>query len=222
MSHALNKSQLWALALGDVLLDINGFDFACQYDMAQSGVHADRVNQEVLVDSWNISDESSAWRVLNWLKNDGGHRVEFDRLRKALPFMAPQQQNRYISSIQDEFSAAEMLIIQRYHRLLPAAGILAWDLGRAAFICHLCMEFGYIQLEEAWHYLMQNAKWIQQSYASWEEFGMAYIIGRQFWAKKLEDEVTEGHIRHISHPLNQSESPWRVLPWDIELEFQGQ
>lgn len=221
MSSHLSKSQLWALALGDVLLHNNRVHFTCQYDLARSGAEGDRINQEVLVDAWDIRDESSAWRVLNWLTVEGGHRVKFDRLRSGLPLMTPQQQNRYISSIQDEFSAVELLIIQRYHRHLPTAGILAWDLGRAAFICHLCMTFGHIQQEEAWHYLMQNAQLIQQSYASWEEYGMAYIIGRQFWAKELEDEVTVGHIRHIRHSLNQSDSPWRILSWNMELEFQA-
>ncbi|MEC0372199.1 DUF1266 domain-containing protein [Paenibacillus chibensis] len=218
MNNKLSESQLWALAAGDVLLSGNGYDFACAYDTERSGINAAKVNQEVLLDGWSISDHLSAWKSLRFLTVEGGHHEAFDRRRFALSVMNAQQHNQYISSFHDEMIIAELTIVQHYHGLLPAAGVLAWDLGRAAFIGHLCMEFGLIDPEEAWPFLIHNASLLQQSYASWEEFGTAYIIGRQFWAKSLDPDQTEKHLGTIIGQMQDPNSPWAILPWELKLE----
>lgn len=217
MSNKLSTDQLWALAVGDVLLSINGYEYECDYDSGRSGVTLDKA-VNILEDGWSISDENTAWSRLKGLTEGGGHRKELDQIRNVLSVMTHENQKHYITSFQDEIKVTELKIVQRYYRLLPHSGILAWDLGRAAFVCHLCLESGYIHKDEAWAFLMNNASIIQQSYASWQEYGTAYIIGRQFWGSEYEDELTKENLNLISSQFNKPDSLWVVLPWDTAMK----
>ncbi len=216
MSKELSTGQLWALAAGDVLLSANGYEYSCEYDTGRSGINPNKAI-EILAEGWGVTDDITAWSRLEGL-TVGGHRKEVDQLRSVMSVMTHEQQLHYISSFQDPIKVTDLSIIQRYYRLLPLSGILSWDLGRAAFICHLCLESGYIQKDEAWSFLMKNASHIQQSYSSWQEYGTSYIIGRQFWAGEIEDEHTQQNLNFISSQFTKPDSPWAILPWYTDLK----
>lgn len=216
MNSLLSSSQLWALAAGDVLFHSNGFSYADEYALSKGEVDIDIIREEFLHESWSIVDEESAYSTLNWLA-EVGHRSEFNRVRNLMSLMTPQRQEQYIESQQEEFRAINAKVVQRYDKVLPEAGILAWDLGRAAAVCYLSAEIGYISKEYAWSYLLDNAVQLQQSYSSWQEYGLAYIIGRQFWDKDLDDSSTMLHHRLIQRQLTVPECPWSFLPWNTKL-----
>lgn len=192
--------------------------FEYDYDMEACGENPEIIKNEILDDSWDVTDEQSTFRALNFLGERGGHRTEFNHLRRMISILTPKQQDEYIQSLQDKHHIAEMKVVQRYYPFLPPSEILAWDAGRSAFICHLCYQVGYITYEQAWAHLMQNAIQIQSAYSSWEEFGSAFIIGRQFWRKELDDDYTEQHLSMIHDQLANPDHIWNTLPWNLHLE----
>lgn len=218
MNTLLSSSQLWALAAGDILLHANGFTYAYEYAPDEESCSFDVLKNVLLREGWSIVDEESAYRILNWLAEEG-HRTDFNQLRGILRVMTTKQQDLYIASLQDEYKEINARIVQRYDKLLPESGILAWDLGRVATICHFCAEVGYIPREYAWSYLLNNANQVQQSYRSWTEYGLAYIIGRQFWQKELDASSTSTHLESIQRQLTDSDCPWSFLPWDTKLKY---
>lgn len=218
MNTLLSSSQLWALAAGDILLHANGFTYAHEYAPDEESCSFDVLKNVLLREGWSIVDEESAYRILNWLAEEG-HRTDFNQLRGILRVMTIKQQDLYIASLQDEYKEINARIVQRYDKLLPESGILAWDLGRAATICHFCAEVGYIPREYAWSYLLNNANQVQQSYRSWTEYGLAYIIGRQFWQKELDASSTSTHLESIQRQLTDSDCPWSFLPWETKLKY---
>lgn len=218
MNTLLSSSQLWALAAGDILLHANGFTYAHEYAPDEESCSFDVLKNVLLREGWSIVDEESAYRILNWLAEEG-HRTDFNQLRGILRVMTTKQQDLYIASLQDEYKEINTRIVQRYDKLLPESGILAWDLGRAATICHFCAEVGYIPREYAWSYLLNNANQVQQSYRSWTEYGLAYIIGRQFWQKELDASSTSTQLESIQRQLTDSDCPWSFLPWDTKLKY---
>lgn len=217
MNNLLSSGQLWALAAGDILLHANGFTYANEYAPDEGSCSIDDLKDVLLREWWSIVDEESAYSTLNWLTEEG-HRIDFNQLRGILRVMTTKQQDLYIASLQDEYKAINARIVQRYDKLLPESGILAWDLGRAATICYFCAEVGYIPREYAWSYLLNNANQIQQSYRSWTEYGLAYIIGRQFWQKELDDSSTSIHLEVIQRQLTDTNCPWSFLPWNSKLK----
>jgi len=217
MNSLLSSSQLWALAAGDILLQSNGYMYANEYAPDNGNRDIDGIKDVVLGEGWSIVDEESAYRILNWLTEEG-HRIEFNHVRGILRVMTTKQQDLYIASLKDEYKTINARIVQRYDKLLPESGILAWDLGRAATICHFCAEVGYISQEYAWSYLLNNANQIQQSYSDWTEYGLAYIIGRQFWEKELDESSTSMHLGLIQRQLTDTNCPWSFLPWNTSLK----
>jgi len=218
MNNLLSSSQLWALAAGDILLHANGFTYANEYASDEGSCSIDDLKDVLLREWWSIVDEESAYSTLNWLTEEG-HRIDFNQLRGILRVMTTKQQDLYIASLQDEYKAINARIVKRYDKLLPESGILAWDLGRAATICYFCAEVGYIPREYAWSYLLNNANQIQQSYRSWTEYGLAYIIGRQYWQKELDDSSTSIHLELIQRQLTDTNYPWSFLPWNTKLKY---
>ncbi|WMT43354.1 DUF1266 domain-containing protein [Paenibacillus sp. D2_2] len=217
MNNLLSSSQLWALAAGDILLNANGYVFANEYAPDKGSRNIDDIKDVLLGEGWSIVDEESAYDTLNSL-SEIGHREDFNQTREIVRFMTTKQQDLYIASLKDEYKTINARIVQRYDKLLPESGILAWDLGRAASICHFCAEVGYFSREYAWSYLLNNANQIQQSYSNWIEYGLAYIIGRQFWQKELDDSSTSMHLQFIKRQLTDTNCPWSFLPWNTKLE----
>ncbi|WP_068618405.1 DUF1266 domain-containing protein [Paenibacillus tuaregi] len=216
MIHQLSIGQKWALAIGETLLSLNGYSFNNNYyfimDEEETASAADR-----LYDYWDINDKESAWSTLNILY-EGGHNTRFFNLhRDRLSIMSPDKQEQYISTFTEQESKNELLIIQRYYDCLPRSGIHAWDLGRASYVCYTCLQLNYIEHDKAWSYLMKNAELAQQSYASWQEFGTAYMVGRQLWAGELDQERTEEHQWLIRNQFSDPNGPWLILPWDTDL-----
>ncbi len=95
--------------------------------------------------------------------------------------------------------------------------LLAWDAGRLVTIA----GWGYIaQLlseDEAWSYILPMAQAVQRSYASWDELGKHYLLGFEFWSGAWDGKVARAQLAMFDNPA----SPWRTLPWGLDLGQHG-
>jgi hypothetical protein len=98
-----------------------------------------------------------------------------------------------------------------------ARGLLAWDAGRLVNLAGWGFVAGLLAEEEAWTYILPMAQAAQRSYASWEELGKHYLLGREFWSGEWEGAVARAHLAM----LDRADSPWRQLPWGLDLNAHG-
>lgn len=91
---------------------------------------------------------------------------------------------------------------------------LAFACARMAFFARMVMLLQWIEPEIAWRVLLLNAQRAQDCFASWHDFGQAFIEGRRQWVaafradpfgKVFDDGALAGW-------LNKRDA-WRNLPW---------
>jgi hypothetical protein len=91
----------------------------------------------------------------------------------------------------------------------------AWDLGRAVNLCRNGYLIGFFTEEEAWACVFENAATIQKTFRSWQEFGTNYTLGRRHWNVNV---YNAAHVDWLYRRLlAEPSSPWRELPWDLDL-----
>lgn len=91
---------------------------------------------------------------------------------------------------------------------ITSKDIIAWDIGRAAYLVRVGVEMKYLKADEAWEYLEQAYQRAIRIFQSWEEFGRSYIIGRSFWASYPEERDVLGFCNVIKWLMKHPESPW--------------
>ena len=104
------------------------------------------------------------------------------------------------------------------HALLPTddpRAALAFACVRMAFFARTVMLMGWVEPMAAWRVLLLNAQRAQDCFASWEDFGHAFIAGRQQWlaafrADPLGKAFDAASLRQLLAP---PKGPWAALAW---------
>jgi hypothetical protein len=96
--------------------------------------------------------------------------------------------------------------------------IIGWDLTRVIALCRWGYNVGFLSEEEAWESIFNTAKRIQSHYASWEDFGLDYYMGRLFWASGSGGDIdyllpTDSIYKN----LTGEQGYWRNFEWNIDL-----
>lgn len=98
---------------------------------------------------------------------------------------------------------------------LPAS-IAAWDAARVVQLSRLLLDAGYVTPERAWSAMAEAAQMSRPAYASWKEFGDAFVVGRAFWSagnrNPIDQDVTKFKDA-VSNLLQTEGSPWLRLPF---------
>lgn len=110
------------------------------------------------------------------------------------------------------------------HELLPTddpRAALAFACARTAFLVRMTMLMGWVEPQVAWRVLLLNAQRAQDCFASWEDFGRAFIEGRRQWVaafradpfgKPFDEQALDGW-------LTSRNRGWRSLPWPGHAAF---
>ncbi|MEF2968422.1 DUF1266 domain-containing protein [Paenibacillus sp. M1] len=218
MTSSLTIKQQWILGAAAILLERNGLNFANGYDRPSEQEDPGWKEETMawLADSWSVTDHDSALYQIRGLIDDG-KRTKFDRIRTFLNALPLRQQRSILHSIEDPETAAEYRVVYTYNSRLTPAGIAGYDWGRSLFVAHYAKLLGFISADEAWDSMAEVAALIQRHYDSWEEYGTAFIIGRQFFYKEWSEESAKVYFQHVRSLLIDEYSPWRTLPWDTPL-----
>ncbi|MFE1438859.1 DUF1266 domain-containing protein [Streptomyces sp. NPDC058739] len=74
---------------------------------------------------------------------------------------------------------------------------------------------GLISEADAWTALKNIVPSVARTYASWQEYGEHYLLGRGLGRSGLPDLAFPGEdeVRALLDPENRA-SPWNVVPWD--------
>ena len=70
---------------------------------------------------------------------------------------------------------------------------------------------GWLEEGEAWPYLLDLAREVQRTFASWEDYGADFILSRQVWGGKDSADAFDEIVPLL---LSAEDSPWRTVPWN--------
>lgn len=206
-------SRAWALLTSAVLFERNKFT----HDQL-GGVTRDAKTKaaavKLLEDDWDIAKREELLQELEHLKRYG-HRDEWGKRMQELAKLSAQELENRLKRIEDEGSRdttrAMWNAVPRVAKL--KSGLLAWDLCRYVAICRWGFAAGLLTEVEAWELIEPVTKQLQKAYASWDELGTAFCIGREIFrpGKNAETEAAFERLR------TGEKSPWRTTGWNLKL-----
>lgn len=101
---------------------------------------------------------------------------------------------------------------------------LAFDCARTAFLVRCVALLGWAPEPQAWLVLLLNAQRAQDSFDSWEDFGLAYARARRQWLSgsgqdgPASSRATQEVREHLRNPAGN----WVTLPWKRYRIFDPQ
>ncbi len=179
----------------------------------------DAVESEVLPETyraqlqswWNITDRDSTLGIVQWLLHEG-HHADADAtlvlMRGGQPHTGDPEEKA-----EDVQAIAKFMVENGYCTAgtLPQT-VIAWDLVRIANLGRWAFHAGYLSEEEMWQVMQVAADAAREHFASWEEYGRSFAMGRGVWHGDEEDCQTAWEI--VSALLEEETSPWRQIPWN--------
>ena len=216
--NELTSAQKWMINAGAILADEN--------QMPNNELHAfdpcnhDKVNSviRVLSKDWGVVNIDGLMAIVkNFLKNKGGNNSSFCDARNYWSRFPSQQAFYSMQHYGDDQQSDIHLALTHGHSVGPA-GILSYDLARCVPMLRNAYSLSWISEEEMWKHLKIISIKLQQSYQSWEQAGIAYIVGRLFWAKAgLSESTCNDYFGMLKRILINPEHAWNTVDWDTPL-----
>jgi predicted RNA-binding Zn-ribbon protein involved in translation (DUF1610 family)/uncharacterized Zn finger protein (UPF0148 family) len=194
--------QLWALALASVLHELNG---AHHDELGGWGLNPNTRPwcANTLRDFYGVSSKEEFESTAQWLSTEGHTAAA----RSVLASLGPDP----------AADDPKQRVVRANRAEIERAGLTAWDLGRLVAVTGWAAWAGYVDEERAWRILLLCAARAQQAYGSWEAYGRGYELGRLFWSGGA---AHDGTARALDKLLRDPSSPWRTLPWGLDLGVQ--
>lgn len=87
---------------------------------------------------------------------------------------------------------------------------------RVAFLVRCALLQGWVERDPAWRVLLLNAQRAQECFDSWEDFGQAYLAGRQQWVAAFRADGLGGRFDQadLDGLLKPPSGGWAELPWN--------
>lgn len=101
---------------------------------------------------------------------------------------------------------------------------LAFDCARTAFLVRCIALLGWVPEAQAWPVLFLNAQRAQDSFDSWEDFGLAYARAREHWLRisTQDGPASTRAATEVREHLRNVEGSWLMLPWKRYRIFDPQ
>jgi Protein of unknown function (DUF1266) len=210
-------ARTWALAAPGILTQLNGHDHGLLGGAPPSPeVAQDRA--AVLLRDWDAADRAGLLKTLDWLAREG-HRKEFNDVcvldQQVTAKLEPW--DTIETAVEDKAVLANIYFARRHRERIGSRSLLAWDMVRLITIAGWGYLTRMISEDEAWSYVLPAAQAIQRTYTSWEELGKHHLLGREFWAGAWEGRFARCCLALFDDPA----SPWRTLPWAMDLTQHG-
>jgi hypothetical protein len=201
---SINKSYQWAAACGADLISARADIIN---DLA-TGSDKDDIKTE-LAESWGISNKKDFTETAESLKK-GRHSVIYHQLAEG----------KNVAGFEDEAeNLKEAKKIFKKDKLIEDKdpNMLIWDLGRLINISRFAFDAEIIDRAAALSYIKDAALLIKKNYKSWKDLSVGYQFGRAVWGGPEDyEELKEG----MERLLEEEDSPWVTLPFDMKLDFE--
>jgi len=165
------------------------------------------VFRKTLRRDWGISDKRTFYEEIFWCFQTG-HSSTYRSIMASAGSDLDQPFEAF-HSLHPDVSETKYSIAKTFQVRLGNKSLVAWDLGRAAWLARMGAMVGYISESEAWDILEAVGKRIGSLYGSWRDYGVDYCIGRVFWGGIDESDPTIGVFESLVGPFGA----WSALPW---------
>ena len=207
-------ARAWALLSCSVLFELNGD----RHDLLAGAERSAQTTEDargLLKESWDITTAEQLTAQLDWLQN-AGHRGDFAGQFALVSKLSEKEFKQRMESPDTSSEQRTVLATYRKHAARYKqlkAGLLGWDSARYVALCRWGYAAGWLDETEAWKRMDRVVPALQKAYASWDELGEAYCIGRDCWNLRANQESW-----NVYEKLRTSEtSPWRTTPWNLKL-----
>ncbi|UCZ84022.1 DUF1266 domain-containing protein [Pseudomonas sp. L5B5] len=104
------------------------------------------------------------------------------------------------------------------HGLKPSddpQAAMAFACVRSAFFVRCAMLMGWLEAESGWRIMLLNAQRAQDCFADWEDFGRAFMRGRQQWVAAFRADALGQSFNEdtLSRLLASDTGAWAATPW---------
>lgn len=177
---------------------------------------ADNIRQtrKILFDYWFNGGRFELLMSMEGLAT-GGHRASFDRDVKQIVKLNDSQRELFISR-QPLLSWPRWRIVCDYGPRLGSKSILAWDLSRICMLGRFGYEAQYLTPQEVYRVSIPAAIVLQQTFASWEDYGENFWIGRWYW--RAEEKDRDEAKKAVEALLTEEKGPWKKYPWGMPMK----
>jgi hypothetical protein len=167
-----------------------------------------------------IHGESDLKERLEELLKGGPFRTVFDTKRHLLMSMPYEERLRFISSFPENSDEhARYSIINQYHKSLPPAGILAFEISNYVNICRLGVYLDYLQVDELEFHLNQAAALAKRNYENFGNFALSSAVGTLFKYGNMSGIISPDLYNNLQTALTNPLSHWRNMDWNLELDL---
>jgi Protein of unknown function (DUF1266). len=207
----LTKAQLWLIATSAMLTELNK-EF--HDTLLPHHIHGTKEllkdSKQCLLRDWEIKNLEGLSDTLNYLHT----QQTFAPIQENWELLSEIEMKQTAQAgIGAEFSNL-LSMVDNYQYNLKQSDY-AWHYGRCSWIIRHCFFDGYITESEAWNLLEENGRRIKDMFVSWENFGLSYIVGAQYWKRKEYTEVSvKEHKKNITYLLTNKNSPWLNVDWN--------
>jgi hypothetical protein len=211
------QQKLWALATCAILTESNRRNHNLLGGCERSPKEIEGWKKS-LKKWWGVRNMHDLLETLYWIKK-GGHRKQFDGIAENLSTANLVQIADLRKQFADDPSFNNRIdVVLKHKDEFGPKSITAWDYARYVSLCGWGYIAGYLTEEEAWKKIMPAAKVLQKTFDSWEDLGKNHVIGREFWSLKHTQRKGELTRKCYNRLLTEPSSPWRKLPWDLNLD----
>jgi hypothetical protein len=197
---------LWLLALdGGLLTEFKGDPFSLGAGVATAEHKS--MHRKSLLEWWGVGSRQDLVNMLSQIRR-GVHSHEYNRHLKIWRG-PPEGLKKFMKK--DRKTRKQLQLVGATTEIVGDRSLLAWDYGRGVMLSSTGYAVGYLSEQEAWGYMKHFGDEIGKRYASWQDYGLNYLIGRVFWAddKAAHFDGTEDALRW----LWSSEGAWAVARW---------
>lgn len=208
---SLSKAQLWLIATSAMLTELNKeFHDTLLPHHIYGTPELIKDSKQCLLRDWDTKDLEGLSDTLNYLHT----QQTFAPIQESWELLSDTEFNQTQQApISSEFRNLLNMVSDYQYDLKHSD--YAWHYGRCSWIIRHCFFDGYITEAEAWNLLEENGRRIKNMFVSWEDFGLSYIVGAQFWKRKEYNEISvKEHKKNITYLLTNKNSPWLNVDWN--------
>jgi len=201
LRQPLTKPEAWALAVGALYAQYNGFS---QESLSQDPERKESLSDGLKAD-WNITNRDELLVRLRNLESGPAWRT------------IARNQIEDVAAVRGGVRTKLRELGSLLYLDLKWRGKLnvAWNACREANLIRNAVTIGYLNEQEAWPFLLRNARRVQQTYGSWQEMNDSFLDSREIWAGEKDPDFN-ACARLLLNPKDPN-SPWSQLPWNTDL-----
>lgn len=207
----------WFNASYAILTELNG----CNYNIfggMMPNIATARLQQQILENSWGVTDRKSADETLDWILTEG-HRLTFvdDMTYLEQLGLGDIAEDGRMDFILANFEVGEedanfYVSCYAIYEQYGAEAIDAWDYCRALNLMGFFYLAGYYDETEALDVSLEIAKVLQAKFNSWDALVDSYLRGYEYWAEESSEER-----REIYEDLKTREDNPYLVNYNLEL-----